>query len=160
MPDFLIDNGARWSASSGCTLETHERDASQSSPQYFGLIDCLCFLGVALAPEDRAMFLHVAFTLAAFRIIPFVVLLFSLAASAVPGTPRAVVRAWIFLAVVLFAYVGMLQGGAWTVTPAGFAAQVIAQKVVAIIMTAVVVWQSRVATTLNGPPARPAALPT
>jgi hypothetical protein len=34
MPDFLIDNGARWSASSGCTLETHERDASQSSPQY------------------------------------------------------------------------------------------------------------------------------
>jgi hypothetical protein len=106
------------------------------------------------------MSLHVAFTLAAFRIIPFVVLLISLAASAVPGTPRAVVRAWIFLAVVLFAYVGMLQGGAWTVTPAGFAAQVIAQKVVAIVMMAVVVWQSRVATTLNGPPARPAALPT
>ena len=106
-----------------------------------GLLDCLCFLGVALATEDRAMSAHVAFTLAGFRILPLVVVLLMLAARATGRTAQSVVRAWALLAAVLIAYVVLLQGGAWTGTAAGFAAQVIAQKVVAIVMVSVVSWQ-------------------
>ena len=115
-----------------------------------GVLDCLCFIGVALAPEDRAMAAHVAFTLAAFRILPLVVFVITLAAAATPATPRAVIGAWAFLTLVLLGYALMLQGGSWVATPAGFAAQVIAQKVVAIVMGAVVVFQSRTAHTLSG----------
>ena len=108
-----------------------------------GLLDCLCFLGVALATEDRAMSLHVAFTLAGFRILPLVVVLLAFAARATEMTAPSVVRGWALLAAVLIAYVVMLQGGAWTATDAGFTAQVIAQKVVAIVMVSVVSWQCR-----------------
>lgn len=117
-----------------------------------GLIDCACFAGVALAPEDRAMSMHVAFTLAAFRILPFAALLITLAAHATPGTPRAVVGVWALLTIVLLAYVVMLQGGAWARSPAGFASQVLAQKVVAVVMVSALVWQSVAAAKFNQPP--------
>lgn len=117
-----------------------------------GAIDCACFTGVALAPENSAMSLHVALTLAAFRILPLVALLLTLAARATPSSPKSTTTAWAALTAVLTAYAGMLQGGAWTATPTGFAAQVIAQKVVAIVMVSVVVWQSHVAMTAMAPP--------
>ena len=53
-----------------------------------GALDCACFVGVALTPENRAMPLHVAFTLAAFRILPVVALLVALAAWATPAMPQ------------------------------------------------------------------------
>ena len=111
-----------------------------------GVIDCACFIGVALTPENRAMALHVAFTLAAFRILPVAALLITLAAHASPTTPPRIVTVWAALTAGLLGYVVMLQGGAWTATAAGFAAQVIAQKVVVLVMVSVVVWQSHVAT--------------
>ena len=118
-----------------------------------GVLDCACFIGVALTPENRAMALHVAFTLAAFRILPVAALLITLAAHATATTPPRIVRAWAALTAVLIAYVVMLQGGAWTATAAGFVAQVIAQKIVAIVMVSVVVWQSHVATRMMPSPA-------
>lgn len=107
-----------------------------------GVLDCLCFVGVALTPENRAMSAHVAFTLAAFRILPAVALLITLAAHATFGTPARTVRIWAALTAVLAAYVVMLQGGAWTASTNGFVAQVIAQKVVAVLMVSAVLWQS------------------
>ena len=126
-----------------------------------GALDCACFIGVALTPENRAMSLHVAFTLAAFRILPVVALLIALAARATPAMPQRIAAAWCVLALVLFAYAASLQGGAWAATATGFVAQVLAQKVVAIVMVSVVVWQSHVALRMVAPPtpvARPAHL--
>jgi hypothetical membrane protein len=117
-----------------------------------GAIDCACFIGVALTPENRAMALHVAFTLAAFRILPVAALLITLAAHATPTTPPRIVTAWAALTAVLIVYVVMLQGGAWTATAAGFVTQVIAQKLVAIFMVSVMVWQSHVATRMMPAP--------
>ena len=117
-----------------------------------GALDCACFIGVALTPEDRAMPLHVAFTLAAFRILPVVALLITLAARATPGVPRRTAAVWGGLALVLFAYAASLQGGAWAATAMGYVAQVVAQKVVAIVMVSVVVWQSHVAMRMVAPP--------
>lgn len=116
-----------------------------------GAVDCACFAGVALTPENRAMSLHVGFTLAAFRILPFVALLLTLAARATPAMPQRAWCAWAALTAVLVTYVVMLQGGAWTATEEGFVAQVIAPEVVAIITASVVVWQSHVATRFARP---------
>ena len=112
-----------------------------------GAVACACFVGVALTPENRAMSLHIGFTLAAFRILPFVALLLTLAARATPTAPPQTWSGWAVLTAVLAAYAVMLQGGAWTATAAGFVAQVVAQKVVAIVMVCVVVWQSHEVTT-------------
>ena len=75
-----------------------------------GAVACACFVGVALTPENRAMSLHVVFTLAAFRILPFVALLLTLAARATPTTPQHAWSGWAVLTAVLFAYTVMLQG--------------------------------------------------
>ena len=117
-----------------------------------GALDCACFIGVALTPEDRAMPLHVEFTLAAFRILPMVALLVALAARVTPGVPQRIAAVWGALVFVLFAYAASLQGGAWAATEAGYVAQVVAQKVVAIVMVSVVVWQSHVAMRMVAPP--------
>jgi len=110
-----------------------------------GLLDCVAFIGVALAPENSALPLHNAFTLAAFRILPVVALLLTLAAYATPGMAHGVVSWWAALTGVLAAYVVVLQGGPWTATMSGFVAQVIAQKAVAIIIMLVVLRQCTVA---------------
>ena len=117
-----------------------------------GALDCACFIGVALTPENQAMTLHVAFTLAAFRVLPVATLLIMLAARATPAMPRRIVAVWGALALVLFAYAASLQGGAWAATATGFVAQVVAQKVVAIVMVSAVAWQSHVAMRTLAPP--------
>lgn len=111
-----------------------------------GAVASFCFAGVALTPEDRAMPLHVAFTLAAFRTLSIVALLLTLAAAATPGVRRGAVHGWTALTTVLLGYAAMLQGGAWTATAEGFAALVIAQKVVTIVLITVVIWECRLAT--------------
>jgi hypothetical protein len=123
-----------------------------------GVIDCACFIGVALTPENRAMAhstSHSRSPHSASCRPPRS--LITLAARATPTTPPRIVMAWAALTAVLIVYVVMLQGGAWTATAAGFVAQVIAPKVVAIVMVSVMVWQCHVATTMMPPPAPIAA---
>ena len=110
-----------------------------------GSIVCLAFLGVALAPENRAMSLHVQLTLLAFRLAPLVVLLLALAARADRGLPGCIPAVWMGLTLILTAYVIELAVGPSPSTPHGLLVQVLVQKAVVLSSTVAIVVQSAAA---------------
>lgn len=106
-----------------------------------GLLVCLAFVGVALAPEDRAMALHVRATLLAFRLLPFAVLCLTLAARASGTAPRHVVATWATLCAALAAYAALLTWGPPLGTPVGLTTYVVAQKLVALAVVLTALYQ-------------------
>ena len=101
-----------------------------------GLLVCLSFVGVALAPENVAMGLHVQFTLLAFRAFPVACVFLALAAyKSGVATPRSLLT-WTLITACLSAYVVFLSVGPTPDTPDGLFACVIAQKsvVIAIVL--------------------------
>jgi hypothetical protein len=107
-----------------------------------GLLACAAFVGVALTPEDRAMGLHVRFTIWASDLLPVAALLLALAAHASRVVPRRVVSVWAALGVALAAYAALLQWGPPLDTPAGLTTYVVAQKLVAVALLLGVAHQS------------------
>ena len=107
-----------------------------------GLVVCASFIGVAVTPENRMLSLHITFTRLAFRAFPLVALLMALASRADQVVPRRVTIGWVALAVVLAAYVVMLDFGPSTRTPSGLVAQVVAQKIVTVAAVIGIVFQS------------------
>ena len=107
-----------------------------------GVLVCVCFLGVALTPENRLLSLHVQATLFGFRLFPVVTLLLTLATLRDGRFPWRASVAWAALTCVLAAYVVVLQWGPRLTTDRGLMIQVVAQKIVALTAILVMVYQS------------------
>lgn len=107
-----------------------------------GLGVCLLFAGVAFTPENRVMDLHVWFTVGAFRLFPVVTALLAAAAYQSAGVSRRAGALWIVLTLCLAAYVVNLGWGPSTGTAAGLAWHVIAQKLIATAVLAVLLVQT------------------
>ena len=112
-----------------------------------GLLACLAFVGVAATPENHAMPLHVRFTLVAFRALPLAALCLTVAAtqSRAAQSPAAQTRDVMALSVmtcVLALYAVDMTWGPSVATLDGLRIQVIAQKVVSIVIGAVTMYLS------------------
>lgn len=107
-----------------------------------GALVCVCFLGVALTPENRLLSLHVQATLFAFRLFPLVTLLLMLATLRSGTFPLRAVVAWAVLTCVLAGYVAVLQWGPRITTDRGLTIQVVAQKIVTFTALLIMVYQS------------------
>jgi hypothetical protein len=101
-----------------------------------GLASCVAFSGVALTPEDRAMSLHVSFTMLAWRIVPAASFLLAVASACSPVVPRKIVALWGMLTIILLAYVLVIGWGPSLGTVEGLRLQVVAQKVITIAVVA------------------------
>ena len=111
-----------------------------------GLFVCLCFAGVALTPENRLLGLHIFFTKAAWRLFVLVPLFLFVASLGSHDIPRGIRWAWLFLTVMLAAYVGVLDVfGPRVSEPGGLVTQVTAQKIIAITAILTFVYLSVVA---------------
>jgi len=110
-----------------------------------GLLVCVCFAGVALTPENRALGLHIFFTRSAWRLFVLVPLLLFIASLRSSEVPRGVRSAWLFLTVMLGGYVWVLDFGPRVSAPGGLVTQVTAQKIIAITATLTFVYLSAVA---------------
>jgi len=107
-----------------------------------GALVCLCFAGVALAPEDRVFNMHLQFTFWGFRTFPLAGLMLALAARRDPRFSPAAALGWLVLTIVVAAYVADLQWGPVIGTEFGLVFQVTAQKIVAIVGGVVIVLQT------------------
>ena len=120
------------------------RFASTASARMFaraaalvGLMTAVAFIVVAFTPEDQRMAVHVQATMLAFRIIPVAAALLAAAAWSDGGRQRRSAVVLSGLTTVLAFYAAFLDWGLSTGSLAGLQANVIAQKVVAIVLIAV-----------------------
>ena len=107
------------------------------------LLACVAFAGVAVTPENRAMAVHVAFTQWAWRIMPMVAALLAVGSFQVPGVRARVARVWLILAVLLASYAAILTWGPSVATADGLAFQVVAQKIVTVVVIATLLFVAR-----------------
>jgi hypothetical protein len=107
-----------------------------------GLLACVAFAGVAVTPENRVMAVHVAFTLWGWRIVPIGAALLALASFRIPGLRARVGPAWLIMALLLAGYAAFLAWGPSLTTALGLVAQVIAQKVAAVVTLAALLFVS------------------
>ena len=107
-----------------------------------GVIVALAFLGVAVTPENRVLDLHVRLTFFAFRVFPLVPLLLAIASWRDPNIPKRLAMGWVVLTVVLSAYVVVLGWGPHLTTVSGLVSQVVSQKLVEILATSILFYQS------------------
>ena len=115
-----------------------------------GVFVCVCFIGVAATPENRALSIHVLFTKLAFRAFPAVPLFLGLAASRTDDAPPRVGIGWITMVALLVAYVVVLDWGPRSSTPIGLVVQVTAQKIVAVGAVLLLAYQSIQAERIEG----------
>lgn len=99
-----------------------------------GILGSLAFVGVALTPENRVMAIHVSLTVWAWRIVFGASFLLAVASQVSHVFPRQVTIAWDTLTIILLTYVLFLQWGPSPSSYDGLPAQVIAQKLVAVIV--------------------------
>jgi hypothetical membrane protein len=107
------------------------------------LLACAGFIGVAATPENRAMTLHVSFTVWAWRFVPVAAGLMALAAFHSPVVPRRVALIWMLVAILLASYVWLMTWGPRVATPNGLLIQVLAQKAATVIVVLAVVFLAR-----------------
>lgn len=105
-----------------------------------GLMTAAAFVVVALTPENRLLTLHVQATMLAFRLLPVAAALLAAAAWSDGGFQRRNAIALSGLATGLALYSAFLAWGPSTVSLAGLQANVIAQKVVAVALVAVLLF--------------------
>jgi hypothetical membrane protein len=110
--------------------------------QIVGGVVALSFLGVAATPENRVLDLHVQLTFFAFRVFPIVPLLLAVASVRDERISRRLATGWIAMTVVLAAYAAMLGWGPSVTTFAGLTTQVVAQKLVTILVISILFVQS------------------
>lgn len=123
--------------------------ASRRAAQAAGVtatIVSVSFVGVALTPENRVMAWHVGFTLMAFRVAPLVPLLLTVAAFRDRRSSRQEVMGWSALTIIMAAYLLLLTFGPATTTDDGLRTMVLAQKLVTIVASAVLLFQCSRAT--------------
>ncbi len=95
-----------------------------------GVLTGLGFVGVALAPADTAMALHVQSVLLAFRAFPLVAICFAAAILLTPGYPDRYAVAFGVFALLLIAYLWLLTTGPAAGTPTGLILQAAGQKII------------------------------
>jgi hypothetical protein len=86
--------------------------------------------------------LHVRLTFFAFRAFPLVPLLLAIASWRDARIPKRFGLGWVALTLVLSAYVVMLGWGPDLTTVGGLTTQVVSQKLVAILATSILFYQS------------------
>ena len=124
--------------------ELVRRFASTASARMFaraaalvGLMTAVAFIVVAFTPEDQLMAVHVQATMLAFRIVPVAAALLAAAAWSDGERQRRSAVVLSGLTTVLALYAAFLAWGPSTVSLAGLQTNVIAQKVVAIVLVGV-----------------------
>lgn len=100
------------------------------------LVVCVAFAGVAVTPENRLMPLHVSFTKWAWRIVPAVALFLGFASRHNARLRPRAALAWFGTALLLGAYVTVLNWGPSVAQPDGLLVQVVAQKAATVILIA------------------------
>jgi hypothetical protein len=132
----------------GCALRFLRLHASMPEARWFaragtitGSVVVVCLLGTAVTPADLSAPLHMLFARTATAIAPLVVLLFAVAAHRDHRVSRGVVVAWSVLAVTMVVWFAMRWGPS-VQTPAGLAVQALTQKAVAVVVVAVLTYQT------------------
>ena len=100
----------------------------------------LAFAGVAVTPENRVMALHTDFTLLAWRVFALATVLLGVASLQADRLSRHRTVAWGILAVALSGYVTYLAVGPNVTTVDGLRRQVLAQKIIAVIALAILIY--------------------
>jgi hypothetical membrane protein len=109
------------------------------------IIVSLSFVGVGLTPENRVMSWHVGFTLLAFRLAPLVPCLLAIAALRAPPSARREAVGWVALTIVMIGYLLLLTFGPATSTEDGLRTMVVAQKLVTVLASAILLAQCAIA---------------
>jgi len=108
------------------------------------LLTCIAFTGVAFTPENRAMDMHIAFTISGWRIIVLLSLLLGAAAArAGRGYGRAAVICLITGSMIA-GYSALFTWGPDGSNPSGRMVHVVAQKVAAVIIVVALIALARV----------------
>lgn len=115
-----------------------------------GVLVCAGLLSVALLPEDRAMRLHMTSTKVAFRSFPVMTAFLALATMRDGRFRGRATAGWVTLTLVLAGLIAMAHLGPSVGTEQGLMIQVIAQKVMAVTVLAVLWLESREAEVASG----------
>jgi hypothetical membrane protein len=107
-----------------------------------GMLAAAAFVGVAVTPENAVMDVHVAFTVWAWRIVPFAALLLCVASAVSDVFPPRVAVAWGSLAALIAAYVALGAWGPSLATDGGLRVQVVAQKTITAVVIAFLLYLS------------------
>jgi hypothetical protein len=108
-----------------------------------GLVCCAAFKGAALLPADRFFAAHITAAIVAFRASMIAFVLFTTATIKDRRFSRTAAVAWTVLTLVMIAYVGVIEWGPRPGTTFGLTFQVTAQKIVVVVLLAVLARQSR-----------------
>ena len=106
-----------------------------------GVISCVGLIGAALTPANRFLAFHLKFALLALGAAQVASLLFALATARDDRFPRRVAVAWLAVTLVLAALFSMWWGPEIT-TDQGLTIQVTVQKMVAIAIVIIFIYQS------------------
>jgi hypothetical protein len=109
------------------------------------LVVCVAFTGVAFTPENRAMDLHVSFTVWGWRFIVLVALLLGVAATRAGARYRLAAVAGFATAVLIATYSTFFNWGPDGHTEAGHLVYVVAQKVAAVVVALALLTLARAA---------------
>jgi hypothetical membrane protein len=115
-----------------------------------GVLVCAGFLGVALSPEDRAMSLHRGSTMVAFRSFPVMTAFLALATIRDVRFRARATAGWVTLTLVLAGLIAISHLGPSVSTEQGLMIQVLAQKIMAATVFAVLWLESREAELATG----------
>lgn len=117
-----------------------------------GVLTGLGFIGVALAPADTALTLHVQAVLLAFRAFPLVAICYAAAIVLTPGYPRRYAAAFGVFALLLIAYLWLLTAGPEAGSPTGLILQAAGQKVIVYATILCMAYQGIGALRVSTPP--------
>jgi len=108
-----------------------------------GAIACLAVAGVALSPGNRSLALHVLFGQTASGAVGLSALFLALASLRDGRFTRGVPAAWLALAIVVGALFLVRWGGPGITTDEGLVFHVVKQKVVAVVILLIFIYQTR-----------------
>ncbi len=108
-----------------------------------GAVACLAVVGVALAPGNRSLALHVLFGQTASGAIGLSALLLALASLRDGRFTKGVPAAWLALAIVVAALFLVRWGGPGITTDEGLVFHVVKQKIVAVVILLIFIYQTR-----------------
>jgi hypothetical protein len=108
------------------------------------LLTCVAFTGVAFTPENRAMDLHVSFTVWGWRIVALLALLLAVAAWRAGETYRRVARICAAAGTLLAGYVALFTWGPSGGTASSLMVHVVAQKAAAALVVMALIGLARV----------------
>lgn len=117
-----------------------------------GVFVCVAFAGVAVTPENRDMSVHASLALWAFRSMPAVAGFLAVASFRSPGLRPRLGTAWVVTALLLAGYAVFLDWGPSATSAHGLVAQVIAQKVAAVVVLASMLFASQEVDRALAPP--------